>query len=114
MIAAVGPEEFGEFRDLWQHTGIDSLGMRQYFLEETLLLQSIGGKLIVNNRIDGDGSLRQPVGESLLTRREGLKAGRVQLDERRIANALDDDAIAFVLLTRRRQNEGEDDEQEQV
>ena len=58
MIAAVGPEEFGEFRNLRQHTGIDPLRMRHYLLQETFLLKSVGGELIVNNGIDGDGSLR--------------------------------------------------------
>src|SRR5271154_1102246 len=98
MIAAVGPEELGVVGNSCQRFRVDAVGMCLDFFEQTLFSQAVGGELIVNNGIDGDRSLGQPVRQSLLPGRERLKAGRVQLDESRVADALDNDSTGFLLL----------------
>jgi hypothetical protein len=79
-------------------TGSIRLGVRHDFFEQTLLPQSVGGELIVNNGIDGDGSLRQPVRQSLLAGRKRLEAGGAQLNECGVADALDDDFVLWRCL----------------
>src|SRR6202043_560915 len=98
MIAAVGPEELGEFRNFRHRLGIDSLGMRDTFLKQALLLQTISRQLIVKNRVDSNRRLSQPVSQSLLSSRKRREAGSVQLNEGRVAQALDDDVAGFVLI----------------
>src|SRR5205085_10838827 len=58
------------------------------FLKQPLLPDSEARELVVNNGIDGDRSLRQPVAELLLPRGERAKAFGAQLDETRVAHAL--------------------------
>ena len=43
--------------------------------EQALLPQPVGGELVVDDGVDGDRSLRQPVRQGLLARRERPKLG---------------------------------------
>ena len=63
--------------------------MRDDAFEQALLAQAEARELVVDDRIDGNGGLRQPVGQCLLRVVELREAGRLQLDEAGIADALD-------------------------
>ena len=89
MIAAVGPEELRVVGNSCARHRIDSLGMRHDLFEHSFLPQTIGGKLIVDDGIDRDRSLCQPIRERLLARRQGLKTRNTQEDEGGITHALD-------------------------
>ncbi len=97
---------------LMRATGSIPSGVRHDLFEQTLLPQSVGGELIVDDGIDGDGSLGQPVGQGLLSRRKRLKTGRVQLNEGGVADALNDNFAGFVGLAERRNGGREQDEDE--
>ncbi len=111
VIAAVGPEQLGEVGDLGQRCRVDAFRMRHDFFEQTLLLQTVGGELVVNDGVDGDGSLRQPIGQCLLARRQRLEAGRVQLNEGGVADAFDEDVAGLFLLAECGGGDGKDREQ---
>jgi hypothetical protein len=84
--------------------------MRQDFLEQALLLQTVAGELVIDDGVDGDGSLRQPIGQSLFARRKRLEAGRAQLNEGGVADALDEDGAGLFLLAQCWSGDGEDGE----
>jgi hypothetical protein len=63
--------------------------MRHDFFEQTLLLQAVAGELVVDDRVNGYGSLRQPIRQCLFAGRKRLETGRVQLNEGGVADALD-------------------------
>src|SRR5438270_413876 len=63
--------------------------MRHETFKETLLTQPIARELIVNDRIDRDRGLRQPVRELLLVDVQLAKAWRLDLDEACVADAFD-------------------------
>ena len=73
VIAAIGPEELGEVRDLAQHLRLDALRMGHDRFQQPFLPQAEAGDLIVDDGIDGDGRLRQPVRERLFLGVERLK-----------------------------------------
>src|ERR1019366_8113880 len=85
--------------------------MRHDFFEQALLLQAVAGELVVADRVDGDGRLRQPIGQCLLARRQRLEAGCVQLNEGGVADALDEDVAGLFLLAECEGGDGEDCEQ---
>ena len=98
MISAVGPEEFGEFRNLRHGRGVDSFGIGRDFFEQSFLPQPVGRQLVVKDGINSDGCLGEPIGERLLPGSERLKAGGVELDESRVPDALDDNFVGIICL----------------
>jgi hypothetical protein len=84
--------------------------MRQDFFEQALLLQAVAGELVVDDRVDGDGSLRQPIRQCLFARRKRLETGRVQLNEGGVADALDQDVAGLFPLAQCWSGDGEDGE----
>lgn len=89
MIAFIRPEEFRKRQNLL-------IGLRIYFvfganngLQHFFLLQAEARQLVVNDRIDGNGSLCQPERKRLLARREGSEAIGLNLDECGFVNSFD-------------------------
>jgi len=82
VIPAIGPEEFGESENPGVGGAIDiSVGMRDDQLQNPLLAQTEMGELIVDDGVDGDGRLRQPVRKRLLASVETMKAIGFELNE---------------------------------
>jgi hypothetical protein len=89
MVPFIGPEQFCEIRDALVQLGVDFAVLRHHGLEHIPLAQPKTRKLIVENRIDSNRRLREPISKRLLPRRQVLKATRLYLDESRRVNALD-------------------------
>src|SRR5262249_40258146 len=89
VISAIGPEELGEPRNLLMCGRINTCRMRHDSFQQTFLAQPVCRKLIVNNRIDCDGSLAQPVREFLLLRSECGKARGMQPQKSGVADTFD-------------------------
>ena len=85
MVAAVGPEQQRVLADLRERGGRDAGGPGHDLFEQPLLAQTERRQLIVDDRIDRDRRLRQPVGERLLTIVELTEAVGLQLDESGVA-----------------------------
>jgi hypothetical protein len=101
VVPAIGPEEFREAQDLGGDGGVRTLGMGGDFFEQPFLPQAILRELAVNDGIDGDGGLLQPVGQLLLLGREPLEALGLKLNECRGIHSINQGALAwsgFILL----------------
>src|SRR5262249_13911127 len=76
MVAAIGPEHFCEVEDLRVARRVDAFGVAGDGFENPFLTQPEARGLVVDNRIDGDGGLAEPVSEGLLPGREFAEAFR--------------------------------------
>ena len=81
VVAFVGPEKHGEIEDRAVDGRVDLRFVGDNGFEHTFLTQAEAGELVVDDRLDGDGGLLQPVVESLLLRGEAGEALRFNLDE---------------------------------
>jgi len=81
VIPAIGPEEFRVIENLPINGGIyPGLAGNDRF-ENRFLTQTEPRKLIVNDGVDGDGRLGQPVGQRLLLRSQAVEAVSLNLQE---------------------------------
>src|SRR5207249_3744477 len=90
VVAAIGPEEERVFAELSERGGRDAVVVGHDALEQALFLKSITRELVVDDRVDGDRRLRQPVRQLLLPGGQRRKAGRLNLEEAGVADALDE------------------------
>ncbi len=88
VIAVVGPEQLGEVEYLAVNSGIDFSLRRDHCFQNALLLQAEARHLIVDDGIDGDGSLGQPVSQRLLFWRKAGEAVGFHLDDRSAPHAV--------------------------
>ena len=87
VIAAIGPEELGVLRDRIAGVRIERTGMGHDLLQQPLLAQAVGGQLVVDDGIDRNGRLSQPVSQCLLFRRQLRKAIGLYRHEAGVAHA---------------------------
>src|SRR6266446_8236177 len=97
MVPAVRPEQFREIENFRVARRIDALRMCGDSFENPFLAQSESRGLVVDDRVDGDGGLAEPVSQGLLLGRELAEAFRFELDEGGGAGALDQSAILLRL-----------------
>ena len=90
VVSFVGPEELGEIRDAAVNRRIDLSFIRHNGFENALLLQAELRKLIVDDRIERDRALVQPIRKSLLFSREFKEPIRFDLEEGGCPHAIDD------------------------
>ena len=101
VVAAVRPEEQRVAADVRERLGRDACRVRDDLLEQPLLADAVRRELIVDDRIDGDRRLRQPVRQRLVPRVELPEALGLELEKPCVADALDDRAVAGRRLLRR-------------
>src|SRR4030095_9980326 len=95
VVAAVGPEEQRVAADLRERGVGNALRVADNRLEQPLLADAERRQLVVDDRIDRDRRLRQPVGQRLLTSIELAKAVGLELQEAGVRDALDQRARAL-------------------
>ena len=88
VIAAIGPEQLGVGVDFREGGGIDAGRMRHHRFEQVLLAEAEPRLLVVDDGIDRDGGLGEPIGERLFAGREVAEAVGGHLDESGGADAL--------------------------
>ena len=88
VISVIAPEEFRELDDLHVRRRIDSFRMRDDQLEDVFLAQAVRRELIVENRIDGDRGVAQPVRELFLFLRQIAEAVRFDANETVFADSV--------------------------
>src|SRR5579864_978305 len=89
VVSLIGPEKLGERQNLRRDFGLDSLRMRHQRFEQPFLAEAVARQLIVNDGIDGNRGLAQPIGQRLLARRQFVETVRFELHEAGRAYALD-------------------------
>src|SRR5579864_6871557 len=77
---------------------VDAFRMRQDLFQKALLPKTICGRLVVENRVDRNGRLRQPICQGLLACIQRLKAGSAELKECGVADALNHNRTGCFLL----------------
>ena len=92
VVAAVRPEKQGVIPNRPKCCRRDAGGPGDDFLEQPLLAQPVRRELVINNRIDGNRCLHQPIRQRLMPRVEIPETVGLKLDEPRITNALDNRA----------------------
>src|SRR5439155_613499 len=98
VVPAVRPEEQREIADLAERGRRDPRRARHDLLQQPFFAESEARQLVVDDRIDRDRGLREPVGERLMTRVELVETARLELDESGVADALNDRARRGRLL----------------
>ena len=76
---------------------VDGVRMRGDGVEDAFLAQAEAGVLVVDDGIDRDRRLRQPVGQDLLARLQGAETFGAHLDEAGGADAVDECSGGFFL-----------------
>ncbi len=101
VVAAVRPEEQRVAADVREHLGRDACRARDDLFEQPFLADAVRRELIVDDRIDGDRCLGQPVRERLAPRVELAEALGLELEKPCVAHPFDDRAVAGRRLLRR-------------
>src|SRR5581483_5903678 len=90
VVTFIGPKETREIENLRIDGGIDFRFAGNHPFQHPLLREAEARFLIVDDGVDGDGGLGEPVSESLLLWRQRIEAAGFNLDEGRLIDAIDE------------------------
>src|SRR5437763_6147734 len=95
VVAFVGPKQFSERHDLGKRLCIDALWVRDNRVQNALLPRPESRQLFVDDGVDRDGSLAEPIGKFLLMGGERAEAFGFKLDEAGGAHAVHQSVVAY-------------------